>query len=160
MRTVDPIIFICSNMKCAKEYVKNHTDNTDDPDCRGAINSISKNYKKYTCTECKSRNPFIKSKDGTVLFDPTNLTMCKICGQPIPLSRLKVQPGAQVCVPCGHDATSPKRRASYPRPPPDKKSCPRCGSQTVVRENRVDGEFFLGCTKYPSCHWTAPFKPE
>jgi ssDNA-binding Zn-finger/Zn-ribbon topoisomerase 1 len=34
------------------------------------------------------------------------------------------------------------------------KSCPDCGAVMIVRMNRQDGTFFLGCHRYPDCKVT------
>ena len=30
-------------------------------------------------------------------------------------------------------------------------ACPECGAVMVVRQNRTDRTFFLGCNRYPDC---------
>jgi ssDNA-binding Zn-finger/Zn-ribbon topoisomerase 1 len=34
------------------------------------------------------------------------------------------------------------------------KACPECGAVFVIRKNRHDDSFFLGCNRYPDCHNT------
>jgi ssDNA-binding Zn-finger/Zn-ribbon topoisomerase 1 len=34
------------------------------------------------------------------------------------------------------------------------KGCPDCGAMMVVRQNRRDDNFFLGCNRYPDCRNT------
>lgn len=34
------------------------------------------------------------------------------------------------------------------------KSCPDCGAVMVIRQNRRDSTFFLGCHRYPDCKVT------
>ncbi len=34
------------------------------------------------------------------------------------------------------------------------RTCPECGSQLCVRENRENGSLFLGCSDYPDCDYT------
>jgi ssDNA-binding Zn-finger/Zn-ribbon topoisomerase 1 len=40
------------------------------------------------------------------------------------------------------------------------KSCPDCGAVMVVRKNRQDGTFFLGCNCYPDCKITMKINEE
>jgi len=35
-----------------------------------------------------------------------------------------------------------------------KKYCPDCGAPMVVRQNKQDGSYFLGCNGYPGCKKT------
>ena len=34
------------------------------------------------------------------------------------------------------------------------KFCPRCLSALVFRKRQSDGKYFIGCSKYPNCHYT------
>jgi ssDNA-binding Zn-finger/Zn-ribbon topoisomerase 1 len=34
------------------------------------------------------------------------------------------------------------------------KACTECGAVMLVRKNRHDNSFFLGCGNYPDCHHT------
>ena len=36
------------------------------------------------------------------------------------------------------------------------KTCPKCGAGTrlIVRKNRQNGSYFLGCPRYPECDYT------
>jgi ssDNA-binding Zn-finger/Zn-ribbon topoisomerase 1 len=34
------------------------------------------------------------------------------------------------------------------------KSCPDCGATMIVRRNRENGSYFLGCHRYPDCKVT------
>ena len=34
------------------------------------------------------------------------------------------------------------------------KPCPDCGAVMIVRQNKQDGSFFLGCNRYPDCKVT------
>lgn len=36
-----------------------------------------------------------------------------------------------------------------------KKECPKCGSELIVRKNNASGDFFLGCSDFPKCRYTA-----
>ena len=34
--------------------------------------------------------------------------------------------------------------------------CRECGCEMVMRQNRLDRDFFLGCHRFPACTWTEP----
>lgn len=34
------------------------------------------------------------------------------------------------------------------------RACPECGAVMVIRKNRLDDRFFLGCNRYPDCRAT------
>ena len=34
-------------------------------------------------------------------------------------------------------------------------SCPECGAVMVIRKNKQDESFFLGCNRYPNCRYTS-----
>lgn len=34
------------------------------------------------------------------------------------------------------------------------RSCPECGAVMVMRRNRENGSYFLGCNRYPDCKVT------
>ncbi len=36
--------------------------------------------------------------------------------------------------------------------------CPRCGSMMIVRERRSDKHKFYGCSRFPNCRETKPFR--
>jgi ssDNA-binding Zn-finger/Zn-ribbon topoisomerase 1 len=35
-----------------------------------------------------------------------------------------------------------------------KQSCPECGAVMVIRQNKHDHSYFLGCNRYPGCKHT------
>jgi ssDNA-binding Zn-finger/Zn-ribbon topoisomerase 1 len=35
-----------------------------------------------------------------------------------------------------------------------KQACPECGAVMVIRQNKTDKSFFLGCHNYPDCKHT------
>lgn len=35
-----------------------------------------------------------------------------------------------------------------------KQACPECGAVMVIRQNKIDHSFFLGCHNYPDCKHT------
>ncbi|MBV9703346.1 MAG: topoisomerase DNA-binding C4 zinc finger domain-containing protein [Methylobacteriaceae bacterium] len=69
----------------------------------------------------------------------------------IPLPRLQAIPETRLCAAC---ATKSSRNLSQPQPPPPpgSRTCPRCGNPTIVRQNKEDQSFFLGCMNFPRCH--------
>jgi hypothetical protein len=114
-------------------------------------------YGKLRCSNCASREIKIRDDVGRVLIDPASLTRCRVCGEPIPLPRLKAMPGTDRCVRCAVEGAKHPVAPPYPQPPVDKQTCPRCTSPTIVRQNNEDQHYFLGCTGFPKCRWTAPF---
>jgi len=36
-----------------------------------------------------------------------------------------------------------------------KNECPQCGSELIIRKNDQSGDFFLGCSDFPKCRYTA-----
>ncbi|TVS00216.1 MAG: hypothetical protein EA406_01395 [Rhodospirillales bacterium] len=72
------------------------------------------------------------------------------------LPRIQALPGTTLCQACAREGELPDKSPPYPTPPPTLSKCPRCGSATIVRENSQDGEYFIGCTDFPGCRWTAP----
>ena len=65
-------------------------------------------------------------------------------------------PGALFCASCEPGSRPGANTQPYPQPPPQLATYPRCRRATVVRQNRTDGNFFIGCSAYPKCHWTSP----
>tara|TARA_B100000700_G_C15060712_1_gene865552 strand:- start:1592 stop:6208 length:4617 start_codon:yes stop_codon:yes gene_type:complete len=59
---------------------------------------------------------------------------------------------------CGSCHGKNKRGKSGPKKRRAKKTddntCPKCGSKMVKRKNRSQGNYFLGCSKFPSCRGT------
>lgn len=42
--------------------------------------------------------------------------------------------------------------------PVSDKHCPRCSSLMMLRRNRSTGDRFYGCSAYPNCRGTRPYK--
>ena len=122
-----------------------------------SINSVGQLYGWLRCSGCGSREIRIGDTDGRALIDPDAITPCHACACPIPLPRLAALPDTNVCMPCAEDGVKPPAPPPYPQPPADKRKCPRCEAPTIVRQNSEDQAFFLGCTSFPKCRWTAPF---
>lgn len=40
------------------------------------------------------------------------------------------------------------------------KTCPKCGKPLVKRVNGEDNSLFVGCSGFPKCRHTEPFKKE
>jgi hypothetical protein len=119
--------------------------------------NVGRLYGRLRCSACSSREVQISDEAGRLLIDPNALTRCRLCALPIPLPRLQAMPGANTCAACAADLSGAAPPPRHPQPPADKTRCPRCGHPTVVRENE-DQEYFLGCTGFPKCRWTAPFE--
>ncbi len=81
--------------------------------------------------------------------------LCSSCGEKIPEGRLKAVPGTRYCTVCAEEVGKGQVDAPWPKPPADKAICPYCYSPTVVRQNAKDMSFFLGCSAFPKCRWTA-----
>jgi hypothetical protein len=111
---------------------------------------------KTRCSKCNSLEILIFEDTGRLLIDPAELTLCESCGCAIPIPRLHAMPGSNICVSCSDQKTETQPAPPHPQPPPDRRTCPRCKRPTAVRQNAADKNFFLGCTGYPSCHWTSP----
>ena len=111
------------------------------PELFGLLRCANFGLKKIAISDERSR----------LLVDLENLTLCQVCGKPIPLPRLAALPQTRACAAHAEDAERP------PQPPPHLRRCPwpNCRKPTEVRENRTTGERYVGCTGYPRCRWTS-----
>lgn len=123
-----------------------------------SMNSVGQLYGRLRCSCCSCRETRIRDTAGRVLIDPARIVPCRRCGCPIPLPRLEALPGTNLCMPCAEDGAKPPVAPPYPQPPADKRNCPRCGNPTIIRENGEDRGLFLGCTSFPKCRWSAPYR--
>jgi ATP-dependent DNA helicase RecQ len=83
---------------------------------------------------------------------------CVSCGEVIPTRRLEIMPGTQLCVDCQEEnENAPSRGTVFPPVPAGLSgNCPRCQKGiAVVYQNSVDKNFFVGCSKFPNCRWSA-----
>ena len=119
------------------------------------IQAVPELFELLRCGGCGQRQVRLCDDQGQVLIDHADLTPCESCGRPIPKPRFAALPDSRVCTSCTAVMSKPVRPPPYPKPPPERQTCPRCGCPTVVRERGKDGAIFIGCTSYPKCTWTA-----
>ncbi len=116
--------------------------------------NIAEVWSKFKCKRCQKKSVRVLA-DNVLLLDPKNTRYCQSCGSGILLPRIQSVPLTGVCAPCAEDGDFEGKPDTYPTPPPDLKKCRRCKRPAIVRENSQDGSFFVGCTNYPHCMWTA-----
>jgi len=125
---------------------------------------VNQIYEQLSCEKCNSS--FIKVSDSTgrVIIDPLNLSPCRICGCPIEVPRKVALPETNICSNCIVDNNEHGDVAKHiPEPirldedliPDELKSCPKCGSRTLLKRNRKTQERFIGCLAFPVCRWGA-----
>jgi len=119
-----------------------------------SIRSVGQLYGRLRCSQCGRSEVRVLDDAGHLLINPTAITPCALCGQPIPLPRLSAMPNSNVCLACAAGATERPHDPPYPMPPADRQKCLFCGRSTIVRQNKEDEDFFLGCTGFPKCRWT------
>ena len=117
------------------------------------ISAVSELFALLKCSRCGQRKARLFDDKGQLLIDHADLTPCENCGRPIPKPRLAALPDSLLCTSCADEKSTPARPPPYPQPPQKSKSCPRCGSPTIVRERKEDLVFFIGCSSYPNCSW-------
>lgn len=86
---------------------------------------------------------------------------CESCGEEIPAGRLQAVPNTRYCVNCKDEDESGLERGTVFPPVPQgmRKNCPRCDQGiVVVYQNKTDLNFFLGCSRFPNCHWASDLK--
>ena len=120
------------------------------------IEAVPELFELLRCGRCGQRKVRLFDDEGNILIDHADLARCESCGRPIPKPRLAALPDSRVCTSCAAEMSKPVRPPPYPQPPPDRRTCPRCGRPTVVRERTDDGAYFVGCGSYPKCNWTNP----
>ena len=110
---------------------------------------------KFRCSDCGEKELQIFDDKDRLLYDPTQAHLCQACGTPIPLPRIAAMPEAQLCTPCVEEGNKPPPIPAHPEPPAGKETCPRCSARTVMNQNSKDKSWFLGCSTFPRCQWTA-----
>ena len=125
--------------------------------------------KRFICHKCRSKAYIIHDEKRPLVVRYWSVVFCAQspgCGAAIPLLRLEANPQAVFCIRCQTDMEDVPEGPQFPETPIDKKSCPSCLKKigksipTVVYQNRSDGTFFLGCSRYPKCHWSYdPVRP-
>jgi hypothetical protein len=121
-----------------------------------SLSSVGLLYDKLRCRECERRDLRLSDDAGRLLIDSTSITRCQNCKSVIPLPRLAAMPNSRICFACAADTARPLPDPPHPQPPPNRQKCPSCNHPTIVRQSKMDGEFFLGCTDFPKCTWTMP----
>ena len=109
---------------------------------------------RFICSICLSKKVTVHDEQGRFF---AAIRYCHRCGTTIPSARLDAVPDTQLCVDCVKDIEERHPRSHWPQPPAHLKLCPRCKNPTIVRQNSDTGEFFVGCTRFPRCFWSAPY---
>ena len=120
-----------------------------------SYNNIAEIFSKFSCSKCKGRRVRAFDDLDRLLIDSENIRRCQVCDLPILLLRIQTLPETAKCQTCADEGAQPRRPPPYPTPPPSLSVCPRCKRKTIVRENSVDNNYFIGCTGFPKCRWTA-----
>ena len=81
-----------------------------------SINNVGQIYGRFRCKNCGGREICVSDDSDRLLIDPALLKMCRGCGAPIPLPRVRAMPNSEMCVPCTLDAAKPHHSAAYPHP--------------------------------------------
>ncbi len=151
--------FYCTCIYC------NHKANLDPDTLQKYLNeppslkNIHTVYDKLRCSNCSKTEVRLYQEDDRLLIDAEQLCRCSSCRHPIISPRLQAMPNISLCAICMEDQEKPARTDPHPMPPPELKKCARCGSPSVVRENAMDGSYFIGCTQFPTCWWKAEWSP-
>ncbi len=143
---------LCQTEECTGHLARGITLNC----CNTKIDltNIHRFYKRLKCAGCKKKKSSMWSKDGTLLIDGNNVTYCTVCNYPIIQPRLDASPGTTTCVVCAEPkpVRHPHPPVKLPTIPPELKKCSK-GHRTEIRMNNTTGEFFIGCSEFPSCWW-------
>ena len=166
LKSIIGIQILCLNQDCqangmiGASTLKNQL--VDEP----TLANIGQIATKFKCRECGSKEYAIFDESGSMmLFNSNQMKFCKVegCGAAIPIPRWTSDPNANICVECqsaGEAVTLSK--SDFPKVPIGKQTCPRCESKrrkktpTTIYQNRKDGDYFLGCSSFPSCRWSEP----
>ena len=140
-------------LECGKESTVILKDHSLD-DTQIDLTNIHSFYNRLKCTGCKKKKSSMWSKDGTLLIAGNNVTYCTVCNYPIIQPRLDASPGTTTCVVCAEPkpVRHPHPPVKLPTIPPELKKCSK-GHRTEIRMNNTTGEFFIGCSEFPSCWW-------
>ena len=117
------------------------------------IRSVREVLDRLRCTECRSKQVAVKDDRGTMIYDADRCTTCPECGLPRLLPELALHSAGALCPACAEETKS-RPPPPHPMPPKGKDKCPRCGAGTLIYERRVDGDRFIGCSRFPSCRWS------
>ena len=107
------------------------------------------------CSRCGQQVRKLHDDKGRLLYDRDEVVRCAACDSVIPLPRIAAVPGTRLCLACASEGEAPPVAPPHPMPPSSQTTCARCGSPTVMRQNEQDRSWFVGCTSFPKCRWTA-----
>lgn len=147
----------CSKCSHKKIYDYDYLNNLMENDESLDFSNFNKIVPRIKCRKCKKKNFIIEDENDNLIFDTDHGVNCRECNLLIPFTRLYAVPGTQVCTSC-KEIENDSEGLVFPLVPNGfNKECPRCkdrlnGIVVVYRTN--DGIFFLGCSKYPNCHWS------
>lgn len=117
--------------------------------------SVMESAKDFICSKCRRKVVEIEGPRGEILFDAHNINPCWNCGSSIPIARLKLMPSTCLCLVCQDSREQPPKVSPYPSVPKGEETCPKCDSQTTIRQNGETLEYFIGCTSFPKCRHTS-----
>lgn len=110
---------------------------------------------RFRCAKCMARgDQQIWDDRERLLFDPERTRGCVNCGELIPYARIEAMPDTNLCTQCALEGAQPESAPPHPQPPPDLRTCPRCGAPTAMYQNSKFKNWFVGCSTFPKCHWS------
>jgi ssDNA-binding Zn-finger/Zn-ribbon topoisomerase 1 len=154
-RQLDHITIECST--CGRRTKVDGADLGNRIDDELSFDTVGRIVKRLVCGSCRARSIKVYDDSARLLVDTANTPLCRVCGDPILLPRIRALPTTTLCGHCATEASVQTQPRPYPQPPAQRSKCPRCGRPTIVRENSKDADYFLGCTGFPTCRWTSPF---
>jgi len=127
------------------------------------VTNVNQFYEKLTCSSCTGKAIKVWDSTDRLLIDPEHFNECRHCGLPIEYPRTQVLPDTNICATCASDIAEGKPKLHQPEPiqfdaeriPEHLKKCPTCNKKTILRTNRRTNQRFIGCSRFPTCRWTA-----
>jgi|TARA_B100001964_G_scaffold112699_1_gene125716 hypothetical protein len=127
------------------------------------INIFSDLYDEIMCGKCETFPLYVINNVHEYILNPKNIIPCEECGKPIILTRLKIKKNTKICAPCArgeekstiekikihNDQVIPKS----PLIPANMTKCEKCGEDSTTRYIVSTGNWFLGCSTFPTCWW-------
>ena len=110
-----------------------------------------------------AENAIETSKTIASVANSGNQIYCEDCDEEIPLARLQAMQSATLCINCASSKESKlDTGVKFPNVPKGLQGkCPRCEKGVaVVYQNHTDKNFFVGCSTFPSCRWSAQMKED
>ncbi len=164
----------CGNRKCSFKVelklsdLKNFFDNKFkkqiyETNKEYDINIFSNLYDEIMCGKCETFPLYVINNKHEYILDPKNIIPCEQCEKPIILTRIKAKKSTKICTPCArgeekstiekikihNDQAIPKS----PPIPPNLTKCEKCGNDSTTRYVVSTGNWFLGCSTFPTCWW-------